>query len=153
MTGNRFKFLLLFCVGLVSTQTVDAADPVNPAQNNSVPDSQQQGMQDDLVNSIPLDDLKQQQELQNPRIVVPENLQEMPELETTSSSKEVSGSDQTGKDSSEAIRPRTQKELEELEAELAIESVKAGKLVLDKTDKLMDLSRRPLTYVQGHVPF
>ena len=149
----RFKFLLLFCVGLVSTQAVDAANPENPAQNPSGPDSQKQGTQDNLVDSIPLGDLKEQQALQNPRIVVPENLQEMPEVETTSSSKEVSGSDQTDKDSSEAIRPRTQKELKELEAELEIESVKAGKVVLDKTDKLMDLSRLPLSYVQEHVPF
>ena len=42
MTRNRFKFILLFCVGLVSTQMVDAANPDNPAQNNTVPDSQKQ---------------------------------------------------------------------------------------------------------------
>jgi len=137
----------------MSIQAVDAATPENTAQNPSVSDSQQQGTQDNLVDSIPLDDLKEQQALQNPRIVVPENLQEMPEVNTTSISKEVSGSNETGKDSSEAIRPRTQKELEELEAELAIETVKAGKVLLNKTDKLMDLSRRPLTYVQEHVSF
>lgn len=153
MTENWFKFVLLFCVGLVITQAVDAANPENPEQNNSVPDSQQQGTRDNLVDSIPLDDLNEHQALQNPRIVVPENLQEMPEVETTSSSKEVSGSDQTDKDSSKAVRPKTQKELEELEAELAMESVEANKVLLDKTDKLLDLSRRPLSYVQEHVPF
>ena len=153
MSGYRFKLLLLINIGLMITQAVDAADPDNPAENNSVQDSQQQAIQDNLVDSIPPDDLKQQQELQPPRIVVPENLQEMPEVQTISMKKEVSGSDETDRDANRAIGPKTQKELEEFEAELEIETVKAGKVLLDKTDKLMDLSRRPLTYVQEHVPF
>ena len=118
MSGYRFKLLLLINIGLMITQAVDAADPDNPAENNSVQDSQQQAIQDNLVDSIPPDDLKQQQELQPPRIVVPENLQEMPEVQTISMKKEVSGSDETGKDANKAIGPTTQKELEEFEAEL-----------------------------------
>ena len=37
-------------------------------------------MEENLENSIPQNDLEQQQNLENPRIVVPENLDEMPDL-------------------------------------------------------------------------
>ena len=49
MSGYRFKLLLLINIGLMITQAVDAADPDNPAENNSVQDSQQQAIQDNLV--------------------------------------------------------------------------------------------------------
>ena len=37
--------------------------------------------------------------------------------------------------------------------ELQLETVDKGKKLLDKTDRMVELSRRPLTYIQEHVPF
>jgi len=110
-------------------------------------------MEDNLGDSIPNSDLKNQQELQNPRIVVPENLQEMPEVRTVSSKNADSGEVQTDEDTDSSLLQKTKEELKEFEDELQLESVDRSKVILDKTDRLMDLSRRPLTYIQENVPF
>ncbi len=104
--------------------------------------TQQKGMDDNLEDAIPSDDLKEQQDLQNPRIVIPENLQEMPEIRAVSSD-----------DPDSSFTQKTKEELKELEEELQLEAVDKSKKLLDKTDRLMEVSRRPLSYIQEHVPF
>ena len=59
---------------------------------------------------------------ENPRIVVPENLENMPQVNVV-----------------------TREEADQAEPD--------AQPVLQKTNKLMELSRLPLTYVQDHVPF
>ena len=60
--------------------------------------------------------------IENPRIVVPENLENMPQVNVV-----------------------TREEADQAEPD--------AQPVLQKTNKLMELSRLPLTYVQDHVPF
>jgi len=93
-------------------------------------------------NSVPYADLKQQQDLQSPRIVIPENLLEMPDVKTVSTEDPDSSSTQN-----------TKEELRGLEEELQLEVVHKNKELLDKADSLMEASRRPLSYIQEHVPF
>ena len=133
MTGNRFKLLLLFFVVLLISQTVNATGPGNPNESNPISDTQQQ-------------------DLQNPRIVVPENLQEMPDVKTVSKKNERPDDIQTGKDSDSSLTHKSKEEIEEFEDELQLEGADRGRLILDKTDQLMNLSRVPLTYIQENVP-
>jgi phosphate-selective porin OprO/OprP len=51
------------------------------------------------------------------------------------------------------VQQRTEEELQQLEDELDLEAADRGRPLLDKTDRLMEISRLPLTYVQEHVPF
>ena len=104
--------------------------------------TQQTGMEDNLEDSIPSDDLKEQQDLQDPRIAIQENLQEMPDVKTISSDEPDS-----------SFTQKTKEELKELEEELQSETVDKSKKLLDETDRLMEVSRRPLSYIQEHVPF
>ena len=103
--------------------------------------TQQKGMADNLEDSIPYTDLEEQQDLQSPRIVVPENLQEMPDVKVVSND-----------DPDSSFTQKTKEELEELEEELQLDTVDKSKKLLDKTDRLMEVSRRPLSYIQEHVP-
>jgi len=130
MTENKFKLSLLFISGMLIAQAVCATG------------AQQNGMEDNLEDSIPSVDLKEQQDLQNPRIVVHENLQEMPDVKTISNDEPDS-----------SFAQKTREELKELEEELQLETVDKSKALLDKTDMLMEASRRPLSYIQKHVPF
>jgi len=72
MTENKLRLSLLFIAGMLTAQAVCATG------------TQQTGMEDKLEDSVPSVDLKEQQDLQNPRIVVHENLQEMPDVKTIS---------------------------------------------------------------------
>ena len=85
MTGIRLKLLVLFVSLLPFAQAIAQTETVSPPENDSSPTNQQQGMQDNLAGSIPDSDLRKEQELENPRIVVHENLQEMPDVKTVSS--------------------------------------------------------------------
>ena len=85
MTGYRSKFSVSFIVGMMIAQSISVAGADTPTQTASTQASQQQqGMQDNLEGSIPDSDLNEEQELENPRIVVPENLQEMPDVKMVS---------------------------------------------------------------------
>lgn len=104
--------------------------------------TQQKGMDDNLEDSIPSYDLNEQQDLQNPRIVIPENLQEMPDVKAVFND-----------DPDSSFTQKTKEELKKLEEELQLETVDKSKKLLDKTNRLMEVSRRPLSYIQEHVPF
>jgi hypothetical protein len=97
-------------------------------------------------------DPKDQQELQNPRIVVQENLQEMQDVRTVSPEEDTDAGDRANEDPDNGTTAGTGKERTELKDELEIESPDQNRRLLGKTDKLMELSRKPLTYVQDHVP-
>jgi phosphate-selective porin OprO/OprP len=108
-------------------------------------------MQDNLEDSIPQSDPEEQQGLENPRIVVPENLKEMPEVRVVSDKE--SAQPQGDDDSGHTFAEKTEEELEAFEKELQLESAERGPVLLEKTDKVMDLSRKPLTFIQENVPF
>ena len=96
--------------------------------------------------------MPEEQALENPRIVVPENLGAMPQVDV------LTPEEAAKRDSSDGgVQPtsdETQKDSNQLEQELDIESAEfSDQPVLDKTNCLMDLSRLPLTYIQDHVPF
>jgi len=133
-------------------QTVAVADSNPPPQDTSTQTNQQLGMQDNLEGSIPDSDLKEEQELANPRIVVPENLQELPDVKTVSS-KAGPGEAESDDEPEKPFLQKTEEELEQFESEMQMESADRSKVLLDKTDKFMELSRRPLTYIQENVPF
>lgn len=113
-------------------------------ESSEAKSTQQTNMEDNLQDSLPVSDLEdQQQNLENPRIVVHENLEETPELAVISPEE---AADPT-------LPQQTQEELEDLEDELQLEVVSRGRKLLSKTDRLMEMSRLPLTYVQENVPF
>ena len=157
MTDYRFKFSVLFIVGSMIAQPISAAGADTPPENASTQTNQQQGMQENLEDAIPANDRAQEQDhgLQNPRIVVPENLKEMPQLEV------VTADDKAGEDSGQEGRPET--DVNEVQEELQHQlkevqgsesgAATSGPELLNKTDEIMDLSRLPLTYIQEHVPF
>jgi phosphate-selective porin OprO/OprP len=125
-----------------------AVEAVTTADNRSDSGVQEKGPEDNQVASDP----KNQQDLQNPRIVVQENLQEMQDVRTVSPEEGTDVGDRANEDPDNGTTSGTGKERKELKDELEIESPDQSRKLLGKTDKLMELSRKPLTYVQDHVP-
>ena len=155
MTGSEIRFLLLLLTALMMVQSVAAAQEDNSQADGETRSSQQQGMQDNLEDAIPASDQEQDHGLKNPRIVIPENLKEMPQLEV------VAPADKAGENIRQGGQPETHVEEigEELREQLKEvqdsedDAATSGPELLDKTDEIMDLSRLPLTYIQEHVPF
>jgi len=48
---------------------------------------------------------------------------------------------------------KSEEDLQELEDELQIESANRGSVLMSTSDRVMDLSHKPLTYIQENVPF
>ncbi|MEH6588921.1 MAG: porin [Halioglobus sp.] len=145
MTDSTLKVMLL------STAFLLGAQPGAHAQNpdSSAPlsaNEQRTSAQQDTDVVIPESDRPLEQVLENPRIIVTENLKELPRVNVTDSS-EV---DNTAKDADPSSKP-----LQHLEQELNIETTanEVGSALLNGSDTLMDLSRLPLTYAQDHIPF
>lgn len=157
MTGFEIRLPLLLLTALMMVQSAGATQADNPQADDETPSSQQDGMQENLEDAIPASDQAEEQDhgLKNPRIVVPENLKEMPQL------KAVTADDRAGEDTGqegplETVVEEAQQELkEDLKKVQDSEGGAATNRpeLLDRTDKIMDLSRLPLTYVQEHVPF
>lgn len=63
------------------------------------------------------------------------------------------GTTPAGNDSESKAVKKSQKDLEQLEDELQLESANRGTVLLDKSDRVMEVSRAPLTYIQENVPF
>lgn len=153
MTGYELRLAFLVTFSLVFTQVIAAPDTNTAPESDQALTTQERGMQDNLEGTIPKKDLKEQQKLNNPRIVVQENLQEMPDVKAVSVKDMESGTAQANEGPDNSLTQKTSKELEEFESELQIESADRGRPILDQTDKLMEFSRRPLTYIQENVPF
>lgn len=108
---------------------------------------------DQLDPATPGGDKKAGQGLENPRIIIPENLTEMPQVKVYSSKEEPEGSE-TAKQEDASLLEEAKKRIDKLEDELDIENIDLSQQpVLDKTNRFMEWSRMPLTYVQDHVPF
>lgn len=92
-------------------------------------DDQDEGMVENLADTVPgyEDAGNHRGLLGNLRLILPENLQEMHDVEVQSP--------------------------DETEGASAQASSSASPVVLERTNKLMDLSRRPLTFIQDKVPF
>jgi phosphate-selective porin OprO/OprP len=155
--GFLFTFLLillaLIAPGAIASENSSSGVAEEGAQQKS---AQQKGMEDNLQGSMPMADLQEQQnqgDLENPRLVIQENLKESPDVRV------ISASDQDGQLESEesqqddSLEKKTKEELEQFEQQLETEGADKGKLLFEKTDKFMELSRRPLTYFQEHLPF
>ena len=94
----------------------------------------------------------QEQGLENPRIVVHENLGELPDVNVISD-EGVDAEDGTAQEDGTEKSQRSAEELRQLEDELDIEAAGRDRVLLDRTDRLMELSRKPLTYLQENVSF
>ena len=66
---------------------------------------------------------------------------------------EDTGDDPASNDSESAAVKKSQEDLEQLEDELQLESANRGTVLLDTSDRVMEISRAPLTYIQENVPF
>ena len=121
MTDAPYKILLLLLASALSASYARSQDVSQPVMEEAKPESKR----------------LTEQNLENPRIVVPENLKEFPHLKVV----------ETGEAGLEA--------LQQLEQELNINEAadKVGSTLLGGSDKLMGLSRLPLTYIQEYVPF
>jgi phosphate-selective porin OprO/OprP len=154
MAGAFSKILVLIATALtsvVSPCAFSANDQDSPSTTSS---ARQKGMNENLEDAIPQSDkeMEQEQKLENPRIVVPENLGEMPQVDVQTS--EDAADQELREDRGESVVAETQGRIDELEQELDIESSRlSDQPVLEKTDKFLEWSRLPLTYVQDHVPF
>jgi len=152
MTGSLSKTLVLISAVLLSGATpclLSADDQDNPSATGN---SQQKGMDKNPGDAVPPSGREEEQSLANPRIVVPENLQEMPQIDVQT--REEAADRESGEGGDEPLFDRTQESFDKLAEELDIESSEhSDQPVLEKTDKFMEWSRLPLTYVQDHVPF
>lgn len=152
MTGNEHKLSLLLMLSLMHTPVFAVSETAAPQATAAGTKDQQAGMKDNLEGSLPQSDPKEQQDLQNPRIIIQENLQVMPEVNTVSAEDLEAASIESGEAPEDSFVQSTEEELEELENELQMEVTNRGIAVLDKTDRLMELSRLPLTYIQENIP-
>lgn len=152
MTGSWSKILVFVSAALLSTTSpclLSADDQDDPSNTSS---AQRKGMDENLEDAIPASDRDAEQALANPRIVVPENLEEMPQIDVQT--REEAADQESADDGDESLFDETQESFEKLTDELDIESSELSEQpVLEKTDKFMEWSRLPLTYVQDHVPF
>jgi len=153
MTGNSLKLALLIITGMTIFRTITAYGSEPSPAIEPVNTNQQQGMEDNLEDSLPHSDLEVEQALENPRIVIHENLKEMPDVHPTSTEDDEPRDDQTDQSTGTSLLQKTTEEIEEFEDEMQMEGAARGQPLLDKTDRFMELSRLPLTYVQDHVPF
>ena len=152
MTGMRIKLIPLCIAAMMIAQSTAALAAVDSPESGTSQTNQQQGMEDNLEGSIPQSDLKEEQGLVNARIIVPENLKEMPDVRVVTPEPEL-GDTQEGSDSESPLLERTKEELDAFEDEMQLEGADRGRELLDKTDRLMEISRKPLTYIQENVPF
>ncbi|MEH6583511.1 MAG: porin [Halioglobus sp.] len=119
------------------------------SQGSSAPllaDEQMTGVRPDAGSVMPESDRPAEQVLENPRIVVTENLKELPRVKVADSN-EV---DNAAEDADPSVEPV---QYQEQELNIETTATKVGGALLDGSDKVMDFSRLPLTYVQDHVPF
>lgn len=133
MTGNRFTLWPLVFVVLLLTYSpaaTVAGDSTEKAQGENT----------------------QQQSLENPRIVVQENLDEMQDLQVMPG-KDVTTEEHHDEPTEPVTEEQTEKDQKQLDEELDLEAADRGPALLQETDSIMDFSRVPLTYIQEHVPF
>ena len=153
MTGRMKICNLLLICGLFLAVPSSAFSQEVQSADTSHSNSQQQDMVAILEDSVPRDSDQQNQALENPRIIVHENLDELPEVRTVSPDEELAEDEARDKES-EGFLDQARESFQQMEEELDIESSQTGtNVVLEKTDRFMELSRVPLTYLQENVPF
>jgi len=146
MTDFSLKTLLLFGTLLASEPLATYAQSQADTTASSTAE-QLTGVQQDLGDAMPESDRLTEQALENPRIIVHENLKELPSVEVVGSSEANNVTVEASDPGSEELQPREQEPNTDNTAD------KIGGALLGDSNKLMDLSRLPLTYVQDHVPF
>lgn len=136
---------------MLSTTLLLSAPPDTQAQSRDssvslAADEPLTGIQEDADDGMPKSERPAEQALGSPRIVVTENLKELPRVKVADSSE----LDNATEDAAPALNP-----FQELKQELDIETTtnQTGSGLLDAPDTLMEISRLPLTYAQDHVPF
>jgi phosphate-selective porin OprO/OprP len=152
MTGSLPIARGLFLTVLIIAASSSFASAHDEQTDSPPASSQQEDLEESLEDAIPESDREEEQQLENPRIVLHENLDEMPEVQVVSGEEGAAEESSTGQDGSEPLK-RTEEELKQIEEELDLEAADRGRVLLDRTDQLMEISRKPLTYVQENVPF
>lgn len=150
--GSRFPVLLIL-LALIAQGAIASETNSSGAADKS---NQQKGMEENLQDSLPMADLQEQQnqgELDNPRLVIQENLKESPDVRVITASDQDDQLESEESQQDDSLEKKTKEELEQFEQQLETEGADTGKLLFEKTDKFMELSRRPLTYFQEHLPF
>jgi phosphate-selective porin OprO/OprP len=122
-------YLFIFATVFLWAAPVIGAASSEAAESESVSDPQQKGMEENLEGAIPASDLDEEQRLED------------------------SADAQADDNSDSAAVKKSEEELEQLENELQLESADRGTVLLDSTDRVMEFSRLPLTYIQENVPF
>jgi len=77
---------------------------------------------------------------------------EKSELEVEQGLEDTVNAQANGDPESAAVK-KSEDDLEQLEDELQLESANRGTVLLDKSDRVMEISRAPLTFIQENVPF
>lgn len=132
--------LLIFpLTGILCTSSVVAQAPVDNARAESEARNVAA-----VEQTLAASDDEVEQELENPRIVAHENLDEMSQVRTVAPGEAASGS---------AEQDETETVEDEVGAVKGGLSDTGGGAVLDRTDRLLEMSRRPLIYVQENVSF
>ena len=151
--GFRLPFLAVLLV-LIAQGTVASEDSSSEVAEGK--STQQKGMEENLQDSLPMADLQEQQnqqDLQNPRLVIQENLKESPDVRVVTASDQSNQPEPSESEQDHSLENKTKEQLAEIEHQLATESAETGRLVAKKIDNFMEESRRPLTYFQEHLPF
>ena len=92
------------------------------------------------------------QELENPRIVVQESLQELPDV-TVTTKEEGSAASATDKNPTSEPPGDTTGEAIHPSDDSRYEISPTTKKILKATNEIMEVARQPQTYIQEHVPF
>lgn len=147
MIGSRLSLFSVFLATLsMAGPLVSFADGLQQ-NTTTVTNKQEQDFEPKLEDAVPDSEQEVEQDLDNPRIVVHENLEELPEVQVVTP--EDSNEDETDGQAAQ----ESDEELKQFEEEMDLEIADRTAVLLDKTDRFMEFSRKPLTYVQENVPF
>jgi phosphate-selective porin OprO/OprP len=153
MSGSKFNISLFLVAVWMFSDALPAKEAEPPPKDETVAASQQQGMDENLEDDIPSDDPDDEQALENPRIVVHEDLDVLPNVHVVAGD-ETAVADQAGEQPDKGQSEKSRQTIKQFKDELDIEGTdESDYAIIQKTDKLMSWSRAPLTYIQENVPF
>jgi phosphate-selective porin OprO/OprP len=157
MNGSILKIALLLILAMPPWQSAVAAPSGTFVEDSQDPVGQRAGMQENLVEAMPEQDQDEQQDhgFSSPRIIVPENLRELPLIDVLSPDQQAAEDEEKGQDPEPLLVEMKESLEEQLDEEQNLDQTADAERLdfIEQPDKLMDLSRLPLTYIQEHVPF
>jgi hypothetical protein len=139
MSGSKLNIALFLLVVWMLSDALPASD-TQTQKDESIALSQQQGMDENLADDVPPDDSDDQQALENPRIVVHENLEDLPDVHVISGD-DSSTADLVAEQPDEGQSEKDKETIQQLKDELDIDgSDESAYVFLQKTDQLMNLT-------------